>query len=219
MSLFFMFSTSSALPLGASMDKLKQELTRRFSVSGQPMDSFFGSEGVSAESISTPFFEAAGIVKVINRGPRVERTTFVGWSGKDFVIFLSGSPDAFVKLVASAKVNLSTNEFRIAFARTMLDTTANLNFRFRLLASSQEIPERPGSTSEEVARIAAVRAAYAKTINSPVILPLSAGWRVTFHALVGQDLVRLDVDIQPDGRASIGKSILEKDLAMPYIMG
>jgi hypothetical protein len=156
---------------------------------------------------------------LINRGPRVERTTFVGWSGKEFVNFLSGNPDAFVKLATSAKVGLSTNELRIAFARTMLDTTANLNFRFHLLTSSQEIPERPGSTSEEVARIVAVRAAYAKTINGPAIQALGAGWRVTFHALVGQDLVRLDVDVQPDGRASIAKSVLEKELAMPYIMG
>lgn len=219
LSLALALTASTALPRGTSMDQLKQDLARRLSTSSAPMDSFFRSEGVSVEAIPTPFLDGAGIVKVVNRGPRIEKISFVGWSGADFALFLSGSPDAFARLVASARVNLSTDELRIAFVRTMLETTANLNFRFRLLSSSQEIPDRPGATSEETARVAGVRARYAKSVTGPTIQALNGGWRVTFHALIVQDLVRIDVDVKQDGSARIEKTILEKDLAMPYIMG
>ena len=201
------------------MDQVKQDLARRLTAEYGSMESFFGSEGVSVEPLSTPFISGGGIFKVTNRGPRVEKISYVGWSGRDFAVFLSGSQSAFTKLLQTVKVQLPSDDVRVAYVGTMLETMANLNFRFQLLKLSDEIPNRPQSTSDETARIAAVRLRFAAIANGAKIQSLNGSWRVTFHALIAQDLVRVDVDVNQDGSFLLEKTVLEKDLAMPYIMG
>lgn len=201
------------------MEELKQELARRLSPSYPDMDSFFGSQAVSVERLTTPFFTGAAIAKVVNRGGRTERTSYVGVSGKDFAIFLSGDPKAFERLALSAQVNLSSDELRLAFVRTMLETTANLNFRFRLMASSIEIIDRPGAPAEQISRNADVRKRYAQIVTRPSIVAAGSVWRIVHFALIGQDLLRLDVDLSPDGKVHIEKTVLEKDLALSFTLG
>lgn len=204
---------------GRDMDNLKNDLARRLTVSGTPVGSFFENAGVTVEPLETAFLIGGGVVKVVNRGPRVERISFVGWSGKDFGIFLSGNPAAFEQLVSTSKVALPSDDSRVAFARTLLETTANLNFRFQLLSSANQIPDRPGATKEELDRNAQIRGRYQKVINGPAIEHRGAETRVSYFALVVQDLVRFDVDVGGSGKFRLEKTIVEKDLAMPYIMG
>jgi hypothetical protein len=219
LALMFTVMPTSATAKGNSMDQVKQDLARRLSAEYGSMGSFFGSEGVSVEPLSTPFISGGGIFKVTNRGPRVEKISYVGWSGRDFAVFLSGSQSAFNRLLQTVKVQLPSDDVRVAYVRTMLETTANLNFRFQLLKSSADIPDRPQATSDETARIAAVRQRFAAIANGAKIQSLNGSWRVTYHALIVQDLVRLDVDVRPDGGFQVETTVLEKDLAMPYIMG
>lgn len=201
------------------MDDLKNDLARRLDVSGTPVGSFFDNAGVTLQPLATPFLTDGGVVKVVNRGPRVERTSFVGWAGKDFGVFLSGNPSAFEQLVSRSKVALPSDDARVAFARTLLETTANLNFRFQLLMSASQIPDRPGATKDELDRNAQIRGRYQKAINGPAIERRGAETRVSYFALVVQDLVRFDVDVGGTGKFRLEKTIVEKDLAMPYIMG
>lgn len=204
---------------GRGMDNLKNDLARRLDVSGTPVGSFFESAGVTVQALETPFLTDGGVVKVVNRGPRVERISFVGWAGKDFGVFLSGNPSAFEQLVSRSKVVLPSDDSRAAFARMLLETTANLNFRFQLLMSVNQIPDRPGATKEELDRNAQIRGRYQKAINGPAIERRGAETRVSYFALVVQDLVRFDVDVDGRGKFRLERTILEKDLAMPYIMG
>lgn len=215
----FVMATNAQVARGRDMDNLKSDLARRLTVSGTPVGSFFENAGVTVEPLETPFLVGCGVVKVVNRGPRVERISFVGWSGKDFAIFLSGNPAAFEQLVSTCKASLPSDDSRVAFARTLLETTANLNFRFQLLTSANQIPDRPGATKEELDRNAQVRGRYQKAINGPMVEKRGAETRVTYFALVVQDLVRFDVDVGGNGKFRLEKSVVEKDLAMPYIMG
>ncbi|RYF58475.1 MAG: hypothetical protein EOO29_49995 [Comamonadaceae bacterium] len=63
-----------------------------------------------------------------------------------------------------------------------------------------------------------MRKRYQGSVLNPVVQPMPSAARVSIHALVGQDLVRFDVVLRPDGSFTADKVVLEKDLPMPYAL-
>jgi len=202
----------------SNTQQIKERLIQRLAASISGIKEFLMSEAVLVEPLSTPFILDGGIVKLVNRKPRVERISYIGWAGTDFAIFLSGNRKAFSELVSRTRANIGTPELVTGFVRTLLDTTANLNDRYQVLNSSKEIPIRPGCAEEEARRIMEVRQRYESEIK-PMTLKLEADdINARIFTLIGQNLVRLDVHVQADGRFSIQDTVLEENLAMPYVM-
>lgn len=212
---------TGALARGIDMkdiDRIKADLSRRLAVSEPGTENFVVGEAVTIEPLPAPFLVDGGIFGVTDHATMMVSTGFIGWAGADFAVTLSGNRSAFQTLVARAGVNIGNAELAAAFVQTLLDTTAKLDFRHQVLKSSQEIPVRPGCTEEEARRIAEVKQRY-QAIIKPLAVVLEDGVvRARVFALVVQDLVRFDVDVQRDGRFAISETVLEADLAMPYIM-
>lgn len=201
------------------MQNLKEDLAQVFSKTDPSMASFFRMDGVVAEALPTPFLQRGGIARVVNRGTRVVRPTYVGFAENGFAEFLPGHRDAFARLIAKAGLNIGTDELRAALVQTFLETTAKQPSRFFLLVSADQIKPRPNLTADEQAAFTDLIAKYRNVITAPSVQSAGGGkWSTVRYALVDRDLVEFDVSIDSIGTLGVTDTVREKDLPIPYVM-
>ncbi len=200
------------------MQDLKEKLAQIFSKTDPTMISFFRMEGVVAETIATPFLRRGGIARLTNRATRVARPTYVGFVDDEFAEFLPGRREAYARLMAKAGLNIGTDSLKIALVQTFLETTAKQPSRFFILTSVRQIKARPGLTPTEEAAFGELTGKYLNVITPPSLRATGEAWLCVTYALVDRDLVQFDVSLGPNGALNVKETVLEKDLAIPYVM-
>ncbi len=160
--------------------------------------------------MKTPFLQQGLIFYVLWRGPHRPVGLTVGFAQPGhFVVLLAGNPTGFNELVAKAGVRLDTDEQRVAYAVTELESTRRFDETFVVLRSFDDVRLMAGPTPEAEARFQAMRAMYQPRIQPPRSAPDANGWTVPVYVLSRNDLCLFTVSIDHAGQSKIEKAVLE----------
>jgi hypothetical protein len=171
------------------------------------------AERSKVEPVATPFFTGGAIDKVTYFLPSHPIVFTVGQAG-DFTVHLAANPSGYIELAQRAGLKLETDEARLAYVTTFLETTRSFADRFEILNDVSQIKPRPTLTADKAKAFEATREAHKSTVRPPAIAG-SGPWTATVFALRGQDLVRVDVTLESGGQLRAQDSALAKDLLIP----
>ncbi|MCL2850066.1 MAG: hypothetical protein FWE61_08490 [Micrococcales bacterium] len=128
---------------------------------------------------------------------------------------LTGSPDTFAQMTASAQVQVADGAVAADVAAVYLDTTRDF------LAASYRIDSidvlwlpKPDAAAQQ--RRAALEAQYSQTVAPPTAEPSDAGWTVTVWMVADRTLVRHQLEVGADGAVTDRSDVVETDLPVPY---
>ena len=161
--------------------------------------------------LDTPFLRQGLIFRIDWHGPYKPLTVTIGYARQDnFVVLLPTNTAGFQELVAKAGVSLDSDEQRVAFAVTELETTRRFDETFVVLRSLQDLRLMANPTEEDQQRFRAIRQKYEPVIR----LPRTDGngpWIMPIHVLSGNDLCLFTVTLDSAGNSTITRQVLEAD--------
>ncbi len=161
--------------------------------------------------LNTPFLLQGLIFRVDWYGPHKPFSLTIGYARQDnFVVLLPANTTGFHELVAKAGLVLDTDEQRVAFAVTELETTRRFDETFLVAQSFGDLRLLPNPTPEEEQRFRAIRQKYEPLIH----LPQTAGngpWAMPFYVLSRNDLCLFTVMLDAAGNSTVVKTVLEAD--------
>jgi hypothetical protein len=164
--------------------------------------------------VPTPFFRNGAIYKVMHKLPTRPVVFTVGQSGESAWL-LASNPPAFFELARKAGVILDTDELRIAYVTTFLETTRSFAHRFDILHDVAQLKPRPNLSGDQLQRFQKIVAQYGPVLRQ-LILSGDGPWTLVVYAVRRQSLVRLDTTLRKDGAIDVREAVLEEYLPIPY---
>jgi hypothetical protein len=134
----------------------------------------------------------------------------------DYTALLAGNPDAFFEVAKRGGVQLDTAERREQYLAVFLETTRDFGKRFQRLRRADDIRLLNKATEEQRTRYDAIVRKYAPLIEGMNISQDGPPWKASLYALIGDDLVHLELVLDADGKVSVQKQVVEKDLPIAY---
>ena len=195
----------------------KELLARRVEKIDTNSASVIRSADSKIEQLSTPFFRVGKIYRVSKFLPTRPLVIFIGVDDKDFTVVLNANREGYFELAEKAGLLLERRDVRLDYIRTYLETVESKDKRLQILQSVSDIKERPNLDEAEQKEFAEFQAKYEKTIQPPQINE-SIPYKAIFFVVKGQDLVRLDITLMPDGKITPEETVLEKNLLIPYAL-
>jgi hypothetical protein len=161
--------------------------------------------------LNTPFLLDGLIFQVDWHGPYKPVSLTIGYARhENFTVLLPINMAGFQELVARAGMTLDTDEQRIAFAVTALETTRRFDETFLVLRSFDDLRLMANPTAPDEKRFRAIRQEYEPLIR----LPRTGGngpWVMPIYVLSGGDLCLFTVTLDAAGNSAIAKTVLEAD--------
>jgi hypothetical protein len=194
----------------------KESLAKRVESSSPEAARLIRAENTIIDRYETPFFDKGTIYRVTHLGKYRPITFVFGLAGDDYTVSLPLNPDGFVEFAQRAGLHLDSNELRLAYVAVFLETTRDFQKRFQILRSFNDIELIRSPRPEELTRYKQLEEKYASVIRPPKISD-SAPWEINLLVLRGQNLLKSDVVLEPDGKVKVSESILEKDLPISYV--
>jgi hypothetical protein len=190
-------------------------LAKRLAPLGAPVADLVQRPNTEVRQLDTPFLQRGHIYRVTHRAPHRPVVFTAGWVEPDFAVMLPLNPQGFAELATRAGLRLDTADGRAQYVTTFLETTRDFRFRFDILRRFADIQLVPRATAEQQGRYDRLRREYEEVLKPPAFAG-DGPWKGTVFVLKGQDLVRLDVTLCPEGKVEIAEKVLEKDLPIPY---
>ena len=161
------------------------------------------------ERLSTPFLRNGLIFRAEWHGPYKPVGLTIGYAKQDnFTVLLPLNTAGFQELVAKAGVVLDSNEQRVAFAVTELETTRCFDETFVVLRSFDEVRLMANPAAQDETRFRAIREKYEPMVHMP--RADGAGpWEIPIYALSRNDLCLFTITLDALGNSKITKQILE----------
>lgn len=175
------------------------------------------NEKNSLEQVPTPFLKRGAVYCVTKFTPTRPVKIFIGSNEADFTAVLNANADAFAEFAASAGLLLDKRQLRLSYVQTYLEIVYSPAKRFQILQNINELEERPNLDIEGKQRFQAINVKYEKTIVAPQATD-AVPYHATIFAVHSQNLVKLDLTIEHDGKITVQETILEKDLPIPYAL-
>ena len=161
------------------------------------------------ERLDTPFLRNGLIFRIEWRGPYKPVGLTVGYARPDnFTVLLPTNTAGFQELVEKAGAVLDSNEQRVAFAVTELETTRRFDETFRVLRSFDDLRLMANPKAEDEARFRAMRQKYEPMIRLPHA-DGSGPWKMPVYVLSRNDLCLFTVTLDPAGNSTVAKEVLE----------
>jgi hypothetical protein len=161
------------------------------------------------ERLNTPFLRNGLIFRVDWHGPYKPVTLTVGYARQDnFTVLLPTNLAGFQELVAKAGVTLDSDEHRVAYAVTALETTRRFDETFKVLRSFDDVRLMANPTEQDMQTFRAIRQKYEPLIR----LPQTGGngpWAMPIYVLSQGDLCLFTVTLDAVGNSTVSKAVLE----------
>ena len=133
----------------------------------------------------------------------------MGYARQDnFTVLLPTNAAGFQELVEKAGAVLDSDEQRVAFAVTELETTRRFDETFRVLRSFDDLRLMANPTAPDEARFRAIRQKY----ESMIRLPRTDGpgpWKMPVYVLSRNDLCLFTVTLDSAGNSTVTQAVLE----------
>ena len=195
----------------------RNKLAARLAPISEAVADFVLREQTSIEMMPAPFLRDGAILYILYRGPHHPIAWTVGLVGDDFTVFLAKDPEHFEALALRAGVDLSTPANRLAYVRTYLEATRDLQARFEILEKFDDIPLIDKPTAAERSRYDILRRAYESQIRPPAAVP-DHPWTFTLYLLRPPfRLVRMTATLSENGRLRMEETTLEQDLPIASV--
>lgn len=161
------------------------------------------------ERLDTPFLRDGLIFRIEWRGPYKPIGLTVGYARQDnFTALLPTNTAGVQELVEKAGAVLDSDEQRVAFAVTELETTRRFDETFRVLRSFDDLRLMANPTAPDEARFRAIRQKY----ESMIRLPRTDGpgpWKMPVYVLSRNDLCLFTVTLDSAGNSTVTQAVLE----------
>src|SRR5579863_6579195 len=103
----------------------QENLAKRVASVSQELATIIRSPDTRIEQLSTPFFANASIYRVTHLAPTHPIVYTVGCAGSEYTVLLALNPDGFFELSSRAGFNLRSDEERVGYVITFLESTRN----------------------------------------------------------------------------------------------
>lgn len=170
--------------------------------------------GSTVETLITPFLRSGAIYQISKFLPTRLRVMFVGCDSVDSCNVLTGNPKAYFEFVEKAGFVGADSDQRLAYAISFLSIAYSPNKRLQILQSVSDLTERPNLKEDDRHRFVEFREKFAPIVKPPGCSDNTC----TIFVVKGQELVRLDLEIEYSGRISVKDEVLEKDILIPYAL-
>jgi hypothetical protein len=161
--------------------------------------------------LHVPFLLDGLIFHVEWPGPYKPVMLTIGYARQDnYTVLLPTNVAGLQELVAKAGVTLDSDEQRVAFAVTVLQTTRRFDETFLVLRSFDDLRLMANPTKPDEERFLAIRQEYEPLIH----LPRTSGsgpWTIPIYVLSRDDLCLFTVTLDAAGNSTITKTVLEAD--------
>ncbi len=154
------------------------------------------------------------IVRISKFAPTRMIVHFVGVLSDQEAIVLTGDQEAFVDFARRSKAMLIRAEDRVAYGGEFILVAVSGGNRLQILESVSSITPRPGLNDAKSAMFAEFVAKYSGVIKPPAC----SGDVCKYYAISDQDLVLFELTVNASGSVKFDKTVLEKDILIPYAM-
>jgi hypothetical protein len=194
----------------------KETLAKRVETINPDVAAKVRAENSKIDQMETPFFAHGSIYRVTYFGP-YRPITFVFGAGDDkSIVSLANNKKAFIEFAQNEGLRLDSDNLRLNYAETFLNSTRDFQSRFEIIRGFEDIKLINAPREDEKSRYAALRQEWEGKILPPKISGRSPSV-VMFFALKRQDLVEIEVKVFDDGRLEDAEKILEKDIPIAYV--
>ncbi len=172
-------------------------------------------EETEITELSTPFLIHGSIYRISSRPPLRPLVFTMGVAGPDYAVLLGKNPPGFLDMAARAGVNLDTDPLRIAYVTTYLETTCDQLSGFQILSRFDDIRVLNKPKQAEKERLEKLRQQY----SSQIVPPRTSKddpWKVNLFAVDQRNLIAIQASLQPDGKVTVEKKILEEAIPVTY---
>lgn len=140
----------------------------------------------------------------------------VGCGETNQCVLLGGDETGFFDFASQNGLDLTRKEARISYALTFLMLMHPAE-RLQILNSVGDIKPRPNLNEEQQQQFKAFQEKFAGIVTAPNVLDVPP-FHATVFAVKGQNLVKIELTISPDGKITTAETVLEKDLLIPYAL-
>ena len=163
------------------------------------------------KELPTSFLETHQILHILWRRVVSPIMFYVGFASPKSIFFLTGDPEAYIKMSRADKVSLESPEQALEYFSTFLEVTRPMTRLFYLVRSVDEIMWRKSLNETEATRMKSIREKYQNTIP-PHVKMIGHRYQVTCHAVQGTELIEFHSLITASGMIELESKILEKKL-------
>lgn len=195
----------------------KESLAKRFEGTDPDTAVLIRDNGTEVTAVPAPFLHGGEVFLLKKFAKTRPIMLYIGLAGESVSVVLSGNPDAFIRLLAAAKADLSTRDAGVQAARAYLEWTRSSDERLKVVDSVQQIEPRPNLDENQLKAFEEFREKYAKVIEPPRCSgdnPVECD----LYAVHSQDLVKIHLQIFADGRVKRTENVLEKNILIPYAL-
>lgn len=211
-------NNATATPMSEREEKKmdeREKLAKQLEKNDPQAATIVRSQEAKLEAVPTAFLRGGKIYRVEQFAPTRPVILFIGTDENDIAKVLSGDAEAFTAFAERAGLTLERRELRIDYLTAFLEMTKSSDERLVILQSVGDIKPRPNLSDEQQKRFAEFQDKFEKTIVPPKVTD-AIPYQAVFFAIKGQNLVRLDLTLQPDGKVETKESVLESNLLIPY---
>jgi hypothetical protein len=166
-------------------------------------------QATTIQRLDTPFLRHGLIFRIDWYGPHKPVSVTIGYARPDnFTVLLPTNTAGFRELMAKAGVVLDSDEQRVAFAVTELETTRRFDETFMVLRSFEDLRLMANPTEHDQHRFRAISQKYGPVIH----LPRTEGdgpWKMPIYVLSRNDLCLFTITLDTLGNSTITKQVLE----------
>ena len=155
-----------------------------------------------------PFLRRHGIWALDHAGEEHALFLFVAWAEGEPARLLSGRPGELVATVRADGGKIASSGEALAYALALVEVTRDPGPLLTVLRSAADLPLVPHPTPAELASLAAL------ALAPPSADAVADGYAVTLDAARNDALVRIAVDVAPDGGATVTEQLRADELPL-----
>lgn len=190
----------------------KEVLAKNFEAIDENTAKIIRDTQTNIKEIPVSFLQNGEIIVAEKFAPSNLIQIYIGKSDDD-VFLIGGDAEKYYQFIEKAKLSLNNSENRIAYLKNFLQITEAGKGRFQILDSIDEIKMRPNLSDENKQKFAQFQEKFKSVIVAP---KETSDFKYAIFAIIGQNLVKLNLSIKPDNKIERTDEILEKDLLIPY---
>ena len=168
----------------------------------------------TVQRLDTPFLRHGLIFRIDWYGRHKPVSVTIGYARRDnFTVLLPTNTAGFHELVAKADVMLDSDEQRVAFAVTELETTRRFDETLLVLRSFENLRVLANPTAQDQQRFDEIRQKYEPVIH----LPRTDGggpWKMPIYVLSRNDLCLFTVTLDASGNSTVVRQVLEANVPL-----
>lgn len=171
--------------------------------------------GSEVSILAASFLKTHQVLRILWRRVLSPVMLYVGFAAPDSIYFLTGNPEAFIKMSRADKVSLESPQQALEYFSLFLEVTRSMSQLFYQVNSVDEIKWRNNLKEPEIARMKIIKDKYQKSIV-PQVKMVGHRYHVNCYAMQGVDLNEFEAFVTAGGTIELKSQILEKKLPSSY---